>query len=383
MSAAHTGHRDAPDAALAIAGRGVVTAFGDSVGGVLDALCAGRTALAPLRSFDPERYGLRHAYEIDDRPAGQDVELRATGWLCRAVELAAADAGLTDLSSVPVIVGTGLRELRTAELRHRAGTPGPAADLYFDGALRRRFGTGRTYTVANACAASLYACGLGADLLAAGEADTVVVAGTDAITESMLGLLDRVQPGHPDAVRPFDRERRGVLLGEGAAAVVLRRGGPAPAVLRSVALGCDAHHVTAPDPEGILRTIQEAQDRAGLAPEEIDLVLAHGTGTLLNDEAEAIALSKAFAGCRPAVTAVKAATGHTSGTSGLLALTLAVEALTTGRIPPTRGVRELIPEAAGLDVVRDRERRVPLRTAQIDAFGFGGLNAVALVEGTA
>lgn len=383
MTLAPTGHGTVPEGAVALAGRGIVTAFGNSVGGVLDALCAGRTARAPLRAFDRERFGLQHAYEIDDRPAGQDVPLRATEWLCRAVELAAADAGLTDLGNVPVIVGTGLRELRTVELRHLAGVQGPAADLDFGGALHRRFGTSRTYTIANACAASLYACGLGADLIAAGEADTVVVAGTDAITESMLGLLDRVQPAHPDAVRPFDQARRGVLLGEGAAAVVLRRGGTAPAVLSSVALGCDAHHVTAPDPEGILRTVQEAQARAGLAPEDIDLVLAHGTGTLLNDEAEAIALSKAFAGCRPAVTAIKAATGHTSGTSGLLALALAVEALATGRIPPTAGVRELIPEAAGLDVVRDRERRGPLRTAQIDAFGFGGLNAVALVEGTA
>ncbi|MCX5415780.1 beta-ketoacyl synthase N-terminal-like domain-containing protein [Streptomyces sp. NBC_00059] len=373
----------AADGATAIAGRGVVTAFGDSVPELFEALCAGRTALAPLRSFDRKRFGLQHAYEIDDRPAGPDTPLRATDWLCRAVELAAADAGLRDLSSVPVIIGTGLRELRTVEVARRDGTQVRDADLYFGSALRRRFGATRTYTVANACAASLYACGLGMDLLASGEADTVVVAGTDSITESMLGLLDRVQPGRPSAVRPFDRDRKGVLLGEGAAAVVLRRGGPAPAVLRSVALGCDAQHVTAPDPEGILRTIQEAQTRAELSPEEIDLVMAHGTGTLLNDEAEATALSKAFAGCSPAVTAIKAATGHTSGTSGLLALNVAVEALRTGRVPPTPGVHALIPEAAGLDVVCGRERPGPLRIAQVDAFGFGGLNAVALVEGTA
>ncbi|WP_457033049.1 beta-ketoacyl synthase N-terminal-like domain-containing protein [Kitasatospora sp. P5_F3] len=366
-----------------IAGRGVVTALGRTVPELFEALCQGRTALAPLRAFDRTRFGLQHGYEIDDRPAGgPDLPLRATSWLCEAIALAAADAGLTDLSTVPVLVGTGLRELRTVELRRQAGSTVTPAELHFGTALRERFGVTRSHTFSNACAASLYACGLADDLLASGEADTVVVAGVDTVTESMLGLLDRVQPGHPDAVRPFDRARKGVLLGEGAAAVVLRRSGPAQAVLRSVALGCDAHHVTAPDAEGILRTVRQAHARARLTPGEIDLVMAHGTGTLLNDEAEAIALGKAFAGHRPAVTAIKAATGHTSGASGLMALTVAVEALRTGRIPPTAGTRDLVPEAAGLDLVLGAELHRPVRIAQVDAFGFGGLNAVALVEGT-
>ena len=210
-----------------IAGTGAVASVGGSTDEVFAALCAGRSGLAPLRGFDAAKYRARSAYEIDDRPAaGTDVPGRATGWLLTAVAEALADAGLAaDLSDVPVIVGTGLRELRSAELAWRAGTRVDPADLHFGTALRARFAAASTYTVANACAASVCALAMGCDLLAADAADTVVVAGTDTLTESMFGLLDRVQLEPPDQVRPFDADRRGTLLGDGAVAVVLRRDG--------------------------------------------------------------------------------------------------------------------------------------------------------------
>jgi 3-oxoacyl-[acyl-carrier-protein] synthase II len=366
-----------------IAGTGAVASVGAGVSEVFEALCAGRTGLAKLRAFDRSRLRVGHAYEIDDRTGpGRDEPGRATRWLCAAIEEALLDAGMpTELGDVPVLVGTGLRELRSAELWWREGTPLREADLHLGTALREHFGATRTYTVVNACAASLYACGLATDLLAAGEADTVVVAGVDAVTESMFGLLDRVHPQPPDVLRPFDRARRGVLMGEAAAVVVLRRGGPARAVLRGVGLTCDAYHVTAPDPEGIASAITDAYDRSGIRPEEVDLVYAHGTGTLLNDEAEATALAKVLAetGATPLITAIKSMTGHTSGASGLLGLVAAVESLRSGRVPPTLGLVDPVPEASGLRLVRGQEVAAPVWTAQIDAFGFGGVNAVAIV----
>lgn len=383
-----------------VTGTGAVCSVGRGTDAVFEALCAGRSGLAELRAFDRDRFRVTHAYEIDDRPDGADVPGRATAWLLEAVAEAVADAGLgEDLSEIPVLVGTGLRELRSVELWWAGagpdGTgpdaPGDLARLHFGTALRARFGAVRTYTFSNACSASLYALALAADLLTVGDADTAVVAGVDAITTSMHGLLDRVHAEPPRAVRPFDRDRKGVLMGEGAAAVVLRRsdapgadGARARGLLRSVGVTCDAFHVTAPDPQGIAAAVRQAHARAGIKPEDVDLVMLHGTGTLLNDEAEAAAIAEVFgeqAGT-PLMTAVKSMTGHTSGSSGLLSLVMATRALAEGRVPPTLGLTHPVAEAAGFRFVRDRAESAELSLAQVNAFGFGGVNAVAIVERT-
>ncbi|QLH22028.1 beta-ketoacyl synthase [Streptomyces sp. Rer75] len=375
-----------------VTGAGAVVSVGEGVDEVFSALCAGTSGLGELRGFDPDRYRGRHAYEIDDRPGpGADVPGRATAWLLRAVGEAARQAGLgEDLSGVPVLVGTGLRELRSAELAWRDGTAfDTGGRLHFGTALRERFGAERTHTFAGACSASLYALALGSDLLTTGAEDTVIVAGVDTLTESMYGLLDRVNAEPPDRVRPFDRERRGVLMGDGAAAVVLRReeyGARSGALgrLRAVSMNCDARHVTAPDAQGIVRAVHEAQQRAGVTPGEIDLVLLHGTGTHLNDSAEATAIAEVFGPdvTTPLMTAIKSMTGHTSGSSGLVSLIVALKSLTSGRVPPTLGLTDPLPEAADFRFVREPYPAdvEGLRFAQIDAFGFGGVNAVAIVE---
>ncbi|MDX3233760.1 beta-ketoacyl synthase N-terminal-like domain-containing protein [Streptomyces sp. ME19-01-6] len=389
-----------------VTGAGAVASVGEGVDEVFGALCAGTSGRGELRGFDRDRYRARHAYEIDDRPAaGGDIPGRATAWLLRAVAEAAAQAGLgDDLSRVPVLIGTGLRELRSAELAWRDGTPFDPDRLHFGPALRGRFGAERSYTFSGACSASLYALALAADLLATGVEDTVVVAGVDTLTESMFGLLDRVHAEPPERVQPFDRARRGVLMGDGAAAVVLRREEPqregsqregprregavgdlagAPlGRLRAVSMNCDARHVTAPDPKGIAEAVHEAQWRAGVKPSDIDLVLLHGTGTLLNDEAEATAIAEVFGHDvgSPLMTAIKSMTGHTSGSSGLLSLIVALKSLSTGQVPPTLGLTDPVAEAADFRFVRERVEGAELNVAQIDAFGFGGVNAVAIVE---
>ncbi|MEV7184267.1 beta-ketoacyl-[acyl-carrier-protein] synthase family protein [Kitasatospora sp. NPDC093102] len=371
----------------AITGMGAVASTGRGVDELFESLCAGRTGRAELRGFDRSRFRAQYAYEVDDRPEpGQDEPGRATELLSAAIAEAVRDAGLDeDLSGVPVLVGTGLRELRSAELWWREDTKFSDAGLHFGTALRERFGADHTHTFSNACSASLYALALGSDLLEQGGADTVVVAGVDVLTESMYGLLERVHPAPPDRVRPFDRNRTGVLMGDGAGAVVLRRtdgGRPAHGRLRGVAVNCDAYHVTAPDAAGIAEAMRTAHRLAGVGPADVDLVMAHGTGTLLNDEAEATALAEVFgadAG-RPLVTAVKSMTGHTSGASGLLNLIIGLRALNEGRVPPTVGLEDPVDEAAEFRFVIGEAATEELRVAQLNAFGFGGINAVAIVE---
>ena len=188
----------------------------------------------PLRAFDAGRYRVR-ARVRDRRPSDRARHPgRATGGGCatRSVQ-ALAQAGLADRTggagAVPVLVGTGLREQRSVELWC---TGGAERDRWTSCTSRRRCaaatGLPHAVTIVNACSASLYALAVGTDLLALDEADTVVVAGTDTLTESMFGLLDRVNAEPPDEVRPFDVDRQGVILGEGAAAVVLEPVGPGP-----------------------------------------------------------------------------------------------------------------------------------------------------------
>ncbi|WP_034269682.1 beta-ketoacyl-[acyl-carrier-protein] synthase family protein [Haloechinothrix halophila] len=370
-----------------ITGASAITSVGTNVDEFFSALCSGNTGLHELRGFDKGHFRATHAYEIDDRPAqGVDVPGRASKWLSEAIAQAVAQAGIgEDLSDVPVLIGTGLRELRSLELWWRGGGTLTEDDLHFGPVLRERFGVTDTHTFSNACSASVYALAMGADLLATGQADTVIVAGVDVLTESMHGLLERVHPSPPERVRPFDRNRTGVLMGDGAAAVVLRTTSPgALGALRAVGVNCDAYHATAPDAAGIAAAMREAHRLAGVKPADVDLVMMHGTGTLLNDEVEAIATREVFADWVdvPLMTAIKSMTGHTSGASGLLNLVSALQSFATGRVPVTVGLVEPVAEASSFRLVTGETEHADIAVAQINAFGFGGINAVAIVEAT-
>ncbi|WNI33935.1 beta-ketoacyl synthase N-terminal-like domain-containing protein [Streptomyces sp. ITFR-6] len=250
----------------------------------------------------------------------------------------------------------------------------------------RPLGAPTTYTFANACSASLYALGMATDTIDYGMGDTVFVAGTDAATESGFGTLDRVQNDLPDAPRPFDDTHKGMLTGEGAAAVVVLRAstgdGPVRARVRGVSKNCDAHHATAPDPDGITRAVRDVYRRAGVRARDIDLVMLHGSGTPLYDTTESSVLRQIFpgAGAGLRMTTIKAMTGDTLGGSGQLNLVMAVLAMKNGTVPPVLGLADPIPEAAGLGLVQGTPASGDLAIAQIDAFGFGGINAVAIVD---
>jgi 3-oxoacyl-[acyl-carrier-protein] synthase II len=383
-----------------IIGMGAAACLGDSPGEIFDALCAGRSGLAPLRVFDRDLYRAGSAYEIDDREGCTDVPGRATRWLRTVIGDALRDAGLDpETAPYPIMVGTTLRELRSVELWWRDGGRLELTDLHFAEAMHAAFGTDRTYTVASACAASLYALGMGTDLIALGETDIVVVAGTDSITESSFGGLDRVQNPTPDRIRPFSTDRRGMLMAEGAVAVVLRRTETSAdphqngdgnlhrpyARVRGVSMNCDASHPTVPDAASVTRAICEAHERAAVKAADVDMVVVHGSGTHHNDIVEAYALREVFGGVDPGplVTSIKGGVGHTCGGSGLLSLVMAVLAMERGIAPPIADLEVVEPEADGLRLVAGRPATGGLRMAQINAIGLGGINAVALVEGAA
>ncbi|MFV2144079.1 beta-ketoacyl synthase N-terminal-like domain-containing protein [Isoptericola sp. G70] len=367
-----------------IAGTAALCAVGAGVDECFERLVAGDSGVGPLVAFPAARFGVRNAYQVSEPPRAEREHLLASRLLVEAVKDAAADAGLASLRGVPVVVGTGLGETRTVESAWLDGKPLDDAESSLVEGVRLATDAEDVQVFSNACSASLYALAVGCDLIVEGTADAVVVAGVDVLSQSMFGLLDRVHLDPPTSVRPFDADRLGVIMGDGAAAVVLRRGdarasSPDLVAVRAVALGCDAFHSTAPDDAGIEHTIRAAHAAAGIDAHDLDAVYAHGTGTVLNDRAEAAALSRVVPGSVP-VTSVKGATGHTSGGSGLFSLCMAVETLRRRTLPGTVGLDHVDPAAAGLSLSgRTRDLDDP-RLAQVDAFGFGGLNAVAILE---
>jgi 3-oxoacyl-[acyl-carrier-protein] synthase II len=373
---------------IAITGAGLITSIGTSRRQCFEAFVRGTSGLKPLVHLDPGPFRIHGAYELAESFDGESPEKhRASHLLARAVAEAVAEARLAPgARRVVALIGTGLGELRSLELWYADGHGLRLSDLHFGQTVRAVLGCAcPVFTISNACSASSFALGLAADLLELGEADVAVVGGCDTITASMFGFLDLGSPNGVPRVEPFDRKRQGVLLGEGAASVVLERAGEtreAPlAVVRGVGMGCDAVHPTALDREGILAAMRDAHQRAGTRPEEVDLMVVHGTGTLLNDHVEALALRELLGAAvgRVPVTALKSMIGHTSGASGLVGVVAALETMRQHLIPPTINHIEPMPEAEELDVVT-HARPAHVRLAQVNAFGFGGVNAVVLIE---
>lgn len=378
---ASVGHSPSP-VRVAVAATAMLTCHGDQQQS-WHALVGGLSGAGPLTLVEPDHVNVGWAHEIGD--PSLPARLRPSRMLHRVLR-EAVTAGAVDPARerTAVVIGTGLGEARTLELDHLNGDPTPLSDLHFRAVARDAVrGVHDVVTLSNACAASGYALAIAADMLELDEVDTVVVAGTDSVTESMLAMIGFITRDRTRQVQPFDRDRTGVLLGEGAAAVVLRRTERTdlPAV-RSVAVSCDAHHETAPLPAAIAEVMREAQQRARTEPQDIDLILAHGTGTGLNDPTEMGAITEVFAGSVPTVTGIKGATGHTSGAAALMSLIVAVQAIRHRVVPAVTGLRNPIPGTDTVDLaVSTRSREV--RVAQVNAFGFGGVNAVTIVEGAA
>lgn len=367
-----------------IAGSAVRTCLGSGAE-TFAALLRGEHGAGPLRHDESSKLNVFAGYHAYD---GDPVQpYRAGRLLSECVRRAAGQARVdATRERVIALVGTGLRELSAVEEWALTGAPVAPRRLHFGDVVREALpGVADVITIANACSAGGHALALAQDLVELGEADCVVVGGADAMTRSMLAMIGKVAPGRTARVRPFDRDRDGVLLGEGAAALVVvpeSRHGERLARVVGTGLSCDAHSLTAPDVEGIVRSMRDAFDRTGRDPADVDLVVAHGTATMLNDPVECTALREVVlgGGGDPLVTAVKGALGHTSGSAALINVDVAMRCLATGVVPQVTGLRDVLNEGAGLRFAVGEPVRLTPRLIQVNAFGFGGVNAVSLLE---
>ncbi len=249
-----------------------------------------------------------------------------------------------------------------------------------------------------ACAASVQALGDGARLIASGEADVVVAGGAEACIDRVsLGAFAAARAlstGFTEtpsrASRPYDRDRDGFVMGEGAAVLVLEsaahaqaRGARVLAELIGYGTTADAHHMTSgpEDGDGALRAMRIALAQAGLAPGDIDHLNAHATSTQVGDAGELMAIRRLFgAGRGPAVSATKGATGHLLGAAGALEAVFTILALRDGVLPPTLNLENPDPKGEGLDLVGPVRRQQEIRHAMSNGFGFGGVNASVILR---
>ena len=244
---------------------------------------------------------------------------------------------------------------------------------------------GPTYTVSTACSSANHAIGQAFWLLRSGTVDVAITGGSEAIFS--LGFLkawEAMRVISPDTCRPFSKDRRGLILGEGGAMLVLEtlesaraRGARIYAELAGFGMSSDAHHITQPSPEGAARAMKWALEDGGIRPEEIGYINAHGTATLANDATETTAIRNVFGGHadRLAVSSTKSMHGHALGAAGAIEAVATVLAIRCGKLPPTANYTSPDP-TCDLDVIPNVARKSDVEAALSNSFAFGGLNAV-------
>lgn len=393
-----------------ITGLGVVTPFGSDVEAFWQSVTAGENGFVPISLFSTEGHRTRVAAEVRELPSLSlrrvDKELisRADHLALAAALEALSHAGLLDLSKgcvfspkrTGVVVGTAAGGILGLEsfFRKRAFTqpvdfPQSMLSSFCLSAIATNIARefvieGPRITIATVCSSSGVALAAAKELLESEALDRVLVIGAETISEVVLAGFNGLRSVAPDRCQPFDLNRKGIILGEGAGAMVLERAAsarrrkvPSLACLKGYGLATDLHHFTAPQPEGhaIAQTIGHALADAAVEPSKIDYINAHGTGTKLNDVAETRGLKIAL-GVRAdeiPVSSIKSMIGHQMGAASILEAISTVLSLNRGVVPPTAHLETPDPEC-DLDYISEGARRCEPKCALSNSFAFGGSN---------
>ena len=395
------------DKRVVITGLGPIASTGCGRDGFWQALLEGRDGSSDVSGFSTAGFRVHRACELDDallpeqvsRAAADGAERpgRATALAIAAARLALDDAGI----EIPprragVVVGTTGGEIQVLEHMNVARFESREQEIpdrefakhpchVISGNLAAAFGMrGPNLVVPTACAAGNYALSIARAWVRAGVADVVLAGGCDPLSKVAFTGFARLGAIAPDYCRPFDRERRGLLVGEGAGMLVVEsleaarsRGARIYAEVAGAGFSCDAHHMTMPQPEGrgIRLAMGRALEDAGLRPDSIDYVSAHGTGTKANDRIESAAIRGLFGTREPApLSSIKSMIGHTMGAASALETIACCLAIETGSVPPTIHHETPDPECE-VDVVANHARRQRVDVALNNAFAFGGNNS--------
>lgn len=405
---------------VVITGVGLVSAVGIGTRETWKALLEGRCGIGPVTHFDASAFSCRIAGEVKSFDPLRYVEKKEVKkmdvfihYALAASTFAMEDSGLKitpeNAARVGVFIASGIGGFATIEREHRnllEGGPRKISPFFIPGCIINlaagqvsiRFGAkGPNSATATACSASSHAIGDAMKIIQRGDADAMIAGGSEAaITPMGIGGFAAMRAlstrnDEPErASRPFDKDRDGFVVGEGAGVVVLetlehaeRRHAPIYAELVGYGMSSDAYHITAPsqDGDGAVRAMALALHDGNVRPEEVDYINAHGTSTLYNDRTETMAIKKVFGehARRLAVSSTKSMTGHLLGGAGGLEAGIAALALRERMIPPTINYETPDPEC-DLDYVPNQARRAELRHVLSNSFGFGGTNAALLLR---
>ncbi len=393
---------------VAITGMGVFCALGRDLAETWNALRAGRSGIGPITAVDTRQLRFQNGAEIRDYDPAKYFEGNQADFLDRfaqfaviAARAAVRDSGL-ELSpalreNAAVVTGSCVGGQCTQDEGfvglYKKGSPRVhpltiPRTMSNAGAsqVALEFGiTGPAFNLSTACSSSNHALGLALQMVRSGQAEVALAGGCEApFSMGFLKAWEAMRVIAPDTCRPFSKDRKGMVLGEGAAMLVLEpleaaraRGARVYAELAGFGMSSDAHHITQPSVEGPAKAMRAALRDAGLRPEEIGYINAHGTGTPANDPTETRAIRAVFgehAG-RLAVSSTKSMHGHALGAAGALEAVATVMALREGVLPPTANFTTADPEC-DLDVVPNQARAAQVEAALSNSFAFGGLNAV-------
>jgi 3-oxoacyl-[acyl-carrier-protein] synthase II len=408
---------------VVVTGVGLHTPAGSDVGTFWDTLVAGRCVAAPIEAWSTEGHPVSYACEVKDFDPQERFGFKEARRLDRAAQLGVAAAGDAvadafgaegvagagiDTARAGVVAGTGIGGLQTLEEQvAQYGERGPTrvspllVPMLMANATAGHVGiehglTGPNLCIATACAAGANAIGEAVRLIREGSCDVVVAGGTEAAVTPVataafwrMGALS-TNPDPAASSRPFDVDRDGFVMGEGAAFLVLEerdaavaRGARIWGEILGYGRNCDAFHITAPAEGGIgaIACMEAALADAGLEPADVGHVNAHGTSTPLNDAAEAAAITKVFGAGSLPVTSTKGVTGHLVGAAGAVEAVASLLSIERGAVPPTANHKQLS-EGLEVDVVAGSPRTLAAAPVVSNSFGFGGHNAT-LVFGPA
>jgi 3-oxoacyl-[acyl-carrier-protein] synthase II len=404
---------------VAVTGLGTVSPLGVGTEATWKALVSGESGAGTITRFDASEFSTQIACEVDEFDPTDFMEHRearrsdrfcqfAVASAAQAVEEASWNGRLPcDADRIGVIVGSGIGGIETLEAQHKILLDrGPSKMSPFtvpllmingaSGSIAMRFGLhGPNYASVSACATGAHAIGEAANMIRFGLADAMLAGGSEApITPlsfgafACMGALSRRNDEPQRASRPFDADRDGFVIAEGAAIVVLEeweaalaRGTEILAEVVGYAGTCDAFHLTQPDPEGTgaAGAMRLALEDAGVEPSAVGYINAHGTSTPFNDKIESKAIRDVFGADAPPVSSTKSATGHLTGAAGAIEAVFSVLALTTETLPPTINHETPDPEC-DLDYVPNKARNARVDFALSNSFGFGGHNACLLLQ---
>lgn len=397
-----------PAQRVVITGVGVLSSIGAGSAEYLAGLRSGRCGARPITRFDTTGFAHVNGCEVVNFEPGRWIRTPvgqlgpAARLSAAAAAMAVADAGLDSewLSDQRGLVCVGTTDGESHDLDQLVETEiraGPAAmpesvarratpaALSTAVARELRLARAEPVTLATACAAGNYAVGYGFDALRSGEVEYAICGGADAMCRKTFTAFYRLGTIAPERCQPFDRDRQGILTGEGAGVMVLEtlrsasaRGARVYAEVLGYGLNCDARHPVAPDEAGIARCMELALRDAGVKPGDVDLISAHGTGTRMNDTTEARAIRRVFGDAPPRTVSLKAMLGHTMGAASALAAIACSLAITHGFIPPT--INHVTPDPeCDIDCVPNRSIECQPRIVQNNGFAFGGNNAIVIL----